>query len=198
MASANVPLLLPETLYHIYNRGNNREDIFKENRNYDYFMNLFARHVTPAADLYAYCLLPNHFHFLIKTKELPEGKSNTWYSKSFSNFFNAYAKAINKSYERTGSLFQERFRRKEISSERYFTEIVFYIHGNPQKHNIADDFRNFNHSSYHEYINDTHTYINKIPVLDWFGGIENFIKYHDGYRESLIEKKFFLEQFNDE
>ncbi len=54
--------LEPGKYYHIYNRGNNRENIFKEDRNYAYFLKLYVFHVGPIADTYAYCLLRNHFH----------------------------------------------------------------------------------------------------------------------------------------
>ena len=53
--------------YHIYNRGNNRENLFIERRNYPYFLKLYAKHIQPVAETYAYCLLPNHFHFAIRT-----------------------------------------------------------------------------------------------------------------------------------
>jgi hypothetical protein len=54
--------------YHIYNRGNNRENVFIEERNYPYFLKLYAKHVEPIADTYAYCLLRNHFHVLVRIK----------------------------------------------------------------------------------------------------------------------------------
>ena len=58
--------------YHIFNRGNNRENIFKEERNYGYFLQLYARHIADIADTYAYCLLRNHFHFLVRIKTVEE------------------------------------------------------------------------------------------------------------------------------
>ena len=58
--------------YHIYNRGVNRENLFVEERNYRYFLQLYARHVEPIAYTYAYCLLRNHFHFLVQIKDLTE------------------------------------------------------------------------------------------------------------------------------
>ena len=58
--------------YHIYNRGNNRENIFVENRNYRHFLKLYAKHITPVADTYAYCLLRNHYHFLVRIKGVAE------------------------------------------------------------------------------------------------------------------------------
>jgi REP element-mobilizing transposase RayT len=116
------------------------------------------------ADTLAYVLLGNHFHFLVRTKnesdlssvleikDLNIGDHSLLISRAFSNLFNAYSKSINKAYNRTGSLFQERFRRKEIESDSYFTEVIFYIHGNPQKHGLVDDFREYTYSSITKYL----------------------------------------------
>jgi REP element-mobilizing transposase RayT len=57
-----------DAVYHIYNRGNNGQALFIEDRNYHYFLQLYTRHVHPAVETYAYCLLPNHFHLLIRVK----------------------------------------------------------------------------------------------------------------------------------
>ena len=114
--------------YHIYNRGNNYESIFIEVKNYNYFLKQFKKHLLPITDLYTYCLIPNHFHLLIRVKTIDElmsfhsdiehlegiSKSHLFISRKFSNFFNAYSKAINKAYNRRGSLFQERFGRIKI------------------------------------------------------------------------------------
>jgi len=64
--------LLYDTYYHIYNRGNNRENIFVQERNYDYFMKLYEKHISPIADTFAYCLLRNHFHVSVRTKSEEE------------------------------------------------------------------------------------------------------------------------------
>ena len=109
------PPLESGMFYHIYNRGTNREDIFVQERNYRYFLQLYVKHIEPAAETYAYCLLKNHFHVLVRIKDAeaqnPKGLERPLGSIAFSNFFNAYAKAINKAYGRTGSLFQHPFGR---------------------------------------------------------------------------------------
>ena len=61
--------LLGDQYYHVYNRGNNREPLFRERRNYPYFLKLYAKYIEPVAETYAYCLLKNHFHLLIRTKD---------------------------------------------------------------------------------------------------------------------------------
>ena len=61
--------LEPGTYYHIYNRGVNRENIFREERNYAYFLRLYSKHITPVAETFAYCLLRNHFHLLVRVRE---------------------------------------------------------------------------------------------------------------------------------
>ncbi|MFC2086307.1 transposase [Bacteroidota bacterium] len=139
--------------YHIFNRGNNKENIFIEDENYNYLLKLIKKYLTETCIIYAYCLLPNHFHLLLKIKEmenLPDlfqnGKKKI--HQPISDMFNAYSKAINKKYKRTGSLFQKHMHRINIASEEYFRELILYIHLNPEKHGIFDDFCKYQYSSY--------------------------------------------------
>jgi REP element-mobilizing transposase RayT len=170
-----------ECFYHIYNRGNNKELIFKEHDNYIYFLKLLARYILPFADVYAYNLLNNHFHLLVKIKDLENIKAE----QGFSNLFNAYAKAFNKKYNRTGKLFEERFKRKKISDNYYLMEIIYYIHLNAQKHKLISDFRNYQYSFYNSILSLQKTRIQREEVLEWFGGREHFIKYHLDRKEEL-------------
>ncbi len=181
--------LQPSHYYHIYNRGNNREDLFREERNYRYFLQLYARHVLPIAVTFAYCLLRNHFHFLVRIREETSQVSETCevfpltprqISQHFSNFFNAYTKSINKAYGRTGSLFEERFGRIEVTTDAYFTHLIFYIHFNPQKHGFVDDFRDWHWSSYHTLQAAGDTQLNRAEVLNWFGDKARFDEFHRG------------------
>ena len=169
--------LLPGMYYHIYNRGNNRENIFVEEKNYSYFLKLYARHIGPIAETYAYCLLRNHFHFLIRIKETPRKPP----SRAFSNLFNAYARAFNKMYGRTGALFQRPFRRIQATTPAYLRHLVIYIHCNPRKHDFVDDFREWSFSSYNTFLSDRPTRLRRDTVLEWFGGRENFIARHLAY-----------------
>ena len=170
--------LQPGVVYHIYNRGINGEDIFREERNYAYFLTLYARHIEPVADTFAYCLLRNHFHLLLRIKETFEVSETSKVYQQFSNFFNAYAKSINKAFQRTGSLFQHPFGRIPVASDRYFMRLVYYIHFNPQKHGFVPDFRESPYSSYHTLLTDKPTRLKRDQVLDWFDGCNGFVEVH--------------------
>jgi putative transposase len=176
--------LQPGCYYHIYNRGNNKENIFQEPKNYHHFLSLWKKYIEPVALTFCYSLQPNHFHFLIYVKEnIVESKI----SKAFSNCFNAYAKSINKAYNRTGSLFQERFGRKVINDSKYFLEVIFYIHSNIQKHGLQTDFTNYPYSSYASLLSDKPTLLQREEVINGFGGRKEFITFHEGNRQIMME-----------
>jgi REP element-mobilizing transposase RayT len=205
--------LVPGMYYHIYNRGNNRENLFLEKRNYPYFLSLYARHIEPIADTYAYCLLRNHLHVSLRIKTEEEYLKQTSRvletrevlkpkifnpSQAFSNLFNAYAKAINKGYGRTGSLFEERFGRIPVTKDSYFTNLIFYIHYNPQKHGFVDDFRDWEWSSYHALVGTGQTKLKRDEVLNMFDGLRGFEEFHQGMVDEkkltkLIDEEFELE-----
>ena len=176
--------LLPDQYFHIYNRGNNGEDLFKEERNYYYFLQLIERHLLPVCDVLAYCLLKNHFHLLIRTKENQEEKKII---SAFSNLFNAYAKAINKAYNRTGSLFQDRFKRIIIEDENYLINLLIYIHLNPERHEMVEDFRNYKHSSFSHYLSSEPFLLEKEVILHLFGNKENLIAVHEAMRKAGLD-----------
>jgi REP element-mobilizing transposase RayT len=173
--------------FHIYNRGNNRENLFYEERNYDYFLKQYTKHIVPIAETFAYCLLKNHFHVLVRIKDeerldksprLVKSKPNL-VTNRFKNFFISYAKAINKAYGRTGALFQRPFGRREVTSDEYFARLVHYIHFNPQKHGFVENFRTYPYSSYPIILSGQPGIVERNKVLDWFGGAKAFIEYHN-------------------
>jgi len=183
MSSNPVPLQRG-VYYHIYNRGNNRQNIFYEERNYHYFLQLYTKYVFPIADTYAYCLLPNHFHILVRIKtEQEQGELNLPTiscepSQRFSNLFNAYSKTINNTYRRAGALFQRPFGRIPVTSDRYFTRLVVYIHRNPQRHGLVTNFRNWPFSSYHTLASAAPTHLRRDVLLEWFAGVEGMHTAH--------------------
>jgi putative transposase len=202
----NSSMLLPGNIYHIYNRANGFENLFREEKNYYFFLSKLKEHVCPVADVMAWNLLANHFHLMVKIKSaeeiLPKSDAilqaetftqdhlNLTVSKKFSNCFNAYTKAYNKTYERKGSLFQRSFKHKQVTHHKYFTQLVLYIHNNAAKHGFVSHFYDWPHSSWFHYPTDQ---INKPmigehqiiitpgiqhEVLSWFGNREAFLKAH--------------------
>ncbi|WP_300435800.1 hypothetical protein [Christiangramia sp.] len=172
--------------YHIFNRGINSENIFKNEENRHYFLRLYNKHLSLSVTSFAYCLLNNHFHIAIRVD-----KESKVVTQSFSNFFNAYAKAINKSQNRTGSLFEKNFRRISIDSEKYLKDLILYIHFNPQTH-FGIDYRKYSFSSYQSILLGKHTIINCEEVIAVFDSFQNFKKTHE-QQNLVLEEKFKLE-----
>ena len=172
--------------YHIYNRGINGETIFRNDENKNYFLRLLGKHLTGKSSLHAYCLMNNHFHFLL-TVDVEEDVI----TQSLSNLFNAYAKAFNKANSRTGSLFEKHFRRIHVNDEDYVRQLIVYIHLNP-KHHFNLDFENYKHSSYRAFLSDKETKLSRNESLKLFGDKDNFIFVHK-QRNDLLEDKYKLE-----
>jgi REP element-mobilizing transposase RayT len=195
---AQVEPLLHGQYYHLYNRGNNGEILFREERNYAYFLRLYAQYIEPVAETYAYCLMPNHFHLLVRIKDwqsskdcqscpLDDGRS-TKASRALANLCGTYTKAFNRVYQRTGSLFEKPFHRVLVDSDRYFTCLVAYIHRNPQEHSFVKDFRRWPHSSYWATLSAKPTRIQRDAVLAWFEGRAGFEMLHKNLIDpSVIE-----------
>lgn len=172
--------------YHIYNRGVNGQSIFPQKRNYQYFLKLYAKYLAPVAQTFAYSLLPNHYHFALRTLTKAEQRERKPFggqelivpSRAFNNMFIAYTKAVNKAVGRTGPLFERPFRRKQINSADYFQNLIVYIHQNPQKHGYVDDFRDWKYSSWGAYQVDSVSQLARQDVFDWFGGKTHLAQAH--------------------
>jgi hypothetical protein len=191
--------LFAEQFYHIYNRGINGTDIFIEEKNYAFFLNKYIQYIEPIAETYAYCLLKNHFHIMVRMRSVeeiiaavqpkvkakggtganvgevqnladveldPEILASKLISRRFGTFFNSYSQSINKVHGRTGSLFEEPFRRIPINSENYGCWLIYYIHANPQKHRFVEDFREYPHSSWRSFLSKGNTRIKRNEALE--------------------------------
>ena len=165
--------LHPHQVYHIYNRGNNRQQLFYEPENYPFFIEKTRKHISPNCDLLAFCLLPNHFHFLVHANEetiLPFDHSKgtnpvlqqnplvqmSKFSHGVQQLLSSYAKAINKRHKRKGSLFTQNTRSKMTSSPAHQMDYTLwcfiYIHNNPVAAGLVDSPEKWPFSSYREYL----------------------------------------------
>ncbi len=185
--------LEPDNFYHIYNRGIDGCQIFKETTNYEHFLSLYDKYISPIAETYAWVLMGNHFHLLVRIKSNPgnipnpEGFKNLRglkmtvekrITQQFSNLFNAYTKAFNKKYERTGSLFEHTFRRKQIDNNEYLRQVILYIHNNPVHHGFCEHPVEYPWSSYLTCISVKPTKLHREAVIGWFDSEANFKTKH--------------------
>lgn len=184
------PLLESGKYYHIYNRGNNGQNIFFDSGNYTFFLNKYNQYISPFCDTIAWVLLKNHFHILIYVKPFEEINiqqleyTTTEIPKKidvhlqFGHFFNSYAKAINKRYKRTGSLFEKNFERKEVPTLSYFKKLIHYIHFNPVKHGFSENIGEYSWSSYQSIISHKPTKLNRKFVIELFNNENQFKLFH--------------------
>jgi len=123
--------------YHIYNRGNNRQSIFFQPENYFYFLRNVKKYIVPLAKVAVYCLMPTHYHILLrvepKTSEFLENSEVSTISNAMMRLSVSYTKAINKRFSRVGSLFQGQFQAKPIETYSHLLNLCVYIHANPVK-----------------------------------------------------------------
>ena len=204
MADIRTTPIEADCFYHIYNRGINGEPIFKSERNYEFFLDKISEFLIPVCDVYAYCLMSNHFHLLVKIKSDPELSSlvkvqnldkatqtglnspQNIFSKQFARIFNSYSQAFNKENKRHGALIESPFKRKLISSEEYLINTIIYIHQNSQNHIITGDFTNYRFSSYQSILSNSKTLLKRNEVIELFDDRENFILSH----KKIIDLEF--------
>ena len=179
--------LEPDKYYHIFNRANGNEKIFRRPGNYEFFLLKYQKYIEPVAETFCYCLMPNHFHFLIKIRSpeeindlisSPSQNLGLYCSKQFSNLFSSYTQAFNKQQGRMGSLFMKNFKRKEVDSDKYFFQLVHYIHMNPVAAKMVEKPSGWEFSSYQKLISDHNTFLQREKILELFGGKENFVQVH--------------------
>src|ERR1700730_933820 len=198
MADYHIPLLA-DGIYHLVSRANGNEKIFIEERNYPFFIRKFKRHILPIADVFSYCLLPDHFHFLLRIKPIEiiqnyfgikkPGKdfvhdlASDFIMERFYNLLNSNTKYFNKTYDRKGALFIDYLIRVEIEDEIQFCSTASYIHKNPVHHEYCKSMNEWRWSSYND-----DSFILKEELISWFGGEDTYIKYHN----QAVDLKNFL------
>jgi len=181
--------LEPNCFYHIYNRGINKESIFKTDENMKFFLKRWKALISPYLDVAAFCLMPNHFHFLARVKPMTEEietsakkegtvraekflegqiSHNDFLEDQFKRLFQSYALAVNKQQQRTGSLLQKRFKRVSVIDEYKLWHLLAYIHHNPIHHRFRSRYEDWGFSSYSTYLSESPTLVIREEVLAWF------------------------------
>jgi len=187
-------------IYHIYNRGNNRQKIFFSDRNYLYFIEKMKRQIAPVCDILCWCLMPNHFHLLIHANSescspRPSfgGKPMPQLAFAIGKLLSSYTQAINKQNKRTGSLFQQKTKSKLLSFDNrfnlnehnnYLINVMHYCHQNPLKAGMVKKMEDWPYSSFLEYTdlgNENLNLCNKELLMNLTGySLKDF--YEDSYR----------------
>lgn len=194
-----------EHFYHVYNRGVEKRSIFEKSWDYNRLIKtiryyqfegpkpklskFLAGHLLKPVDeskkivdIISYCLMPNHFHFLVR--QLRDGGITEFVSK----LSNSYTKYYNTKHTRVGSLFQGQFKAVLIESDEQLLHVSRYIHLNPLVSNLTRDLNLYRWSSYSEYIDNNPGICNKEPIMSFFkssGDYEKFIADHADYGLAL-------------
>jgi putative transposase len=192
-------------VYHIYNRGVNKMPIFRTQANYQFFLKLYFERLGPLVDTYSWCLMKNHFHFMIRIKTRAEMVSQLSAiiepdrliglnpSKQFSNLFVSYALAFNKQEKRSGAVFERPFGRIQVESLKYFKDLVIYIHRNPIHHGIVTNLKDYEWTSFHNYFSVNPTGVQKDIVLSWFDSTIAFKNCHRKPQEFVNIEQYAID-----
>lgn len=201
--------------YHIYNRGAGRKKIFWGKEDYQRFLQKYWYYMHVTTETFAYCLLQNHFHFLIRVLTIEEQTTQfnnvrssyptgSFFGDHYPNtkpfnpsnqlrhLFNSHTRYVNTKIDRSGTLVEGTFKRKRIQDQQHLNHLVCYIHRNPIHHKITRKYSVYPYSSYNGYFSNHSSYLNRIPILEDFGGKLNFIDAHEEFKLNLGEE-FYLE-----
>ena len=168
-------------IYHIYNRGCNREPIFASRENSIYFLGRLRLYLTrDVASVLAYCLMPNHYHLLVHLKrdELQTAMHRVGVS---------YSKAFNVQQSRVGPLFQGPFQAILVDGDEYLLGLTRYIHRNPLKAGLVQRVEEWKFSSYPEYVGSRNGTIPTTDlILEMIGGRERYREFVETDEEGSL------------
>ena len=197
MPTKKKPLLQPGQYYHIYNRGNNRRNLFYDDQDYLRFLALIRKYISAAMTVYAYALLPDHFHLCLKVHPLdrlpplfidkPRAINN-----SVGHLQNAYAKYFLYRYRKTeiSGLFEHRFERKPITSKRQMISTTHYVNFNGHHHGYVSDPRDYLYTSLQELLCSTvESFVDREAVFKLFGDEDSF----RAATQQVLKKKLILD-----
>jgi len=176
------PEYLPGHFYHFYNRGARRISIFREEDNYLFVLRKMKEYCRSLALIpIAYCLMPNHYHFLIRQ----DGENRAGLLPQ--RVFNSYSKAYNKRYEHSGTLFEGNYRVTLVENEAHLLHLCRYIHANPVKHGLVIDLMEWPYSNYLEWVGERNgTLVDRDFVREHFVSPQSYQEFVLDY---LIERK---------
>jgi len=184
-----------DAFYHVFNRGINKQPIFISEPDYQFFLRkLNDLKNKYDHSLYAFCLMPNHFHISIQTRKVPISKIMASLGTSYSMYFN-------RNYEHFGPVFQNRFKSILIENDSYFLKLSQYIYLNPVKANLVKNPLDYKYSSIREALGKEQLHFLDGDIIRLIGETENSRKEYEKFiingisaDLSAIEKLFEKEE----
>lgn len=211
------PLYANDFFYHIYNRGVARQVIFNSNHDYLRMLKTFSFYLEnekqlrfskmdeqelnkilrvepqkPLVEILAYCLMPNHFHLILR--QIVDNGISTFMRRSL----DSYTRYYNVKNDRVGTIFQGRFKGVLVESDEYLFHLSRYVHLNPFVDNICKDPSSYNWSSYYDYLNNkNHRLCHPDFILKMIGSPQNyseFVEDYASYAQDLARMKNLLHE----
>ena len=179
MPRREIPFV-PDIYYHFYNRGNNRQAIFFEPENYLFFLRRFRKYLVPFVDVLVYCLMPTHYHILVRVKQqtsevLKTSDVSKQVSLAMQKFIISYTKAMNLRFSRVGALFQWQFQAKPIQTDSHLRNLCIYIHANPVKDGLVAALEDWIYSNYLKWLGQRKgTLVDPQFIQEHFGSPEEY------------------------
>ncbi len=210
------PVFVNDSIYHVYNRGVAKQPLFHDEHDYHQFLICLSYYLEstpegklsdakkshrleeilsepvqkPIVEILAYCLMPNHFHLVVR--QLADGGISTFMRRSL----NSYTRYYNTRYRRVGTMFQGTFRAVFVGSDEQLLHVTRYVHLNAPVAKLTDDPRSYLWSSYQTYVAATSSRLcDPSLVLEIAGGpavYESFTKDYLGYARDLAIVKDLL------
>ena len=185
-----------EQIYHLYTRVSGNENVFRNDKNYTFFLGKVEKYLLPVLEIHAYCLVPQRFSFLIsfrsqieifenlklEAEDMSEDRIHKFLMQPVSNLLNSYSKAYNKMYGRKGALFIDYIKREKIDDVELLKNVFRKIHQIPTENFSNIVCEEWKYSSYRSYIDDQKfSKINRELMMQYFSGKDEFISFHQKF-----------------
>jgi putative transposase len=179
--------------YHIYNRGVEKRDIFANDENYRFLLRRLREFLPDCpVTLIAYCLMPNHYHFLARAEE------DDGIGPFLQRLFNSYTQAFNRQEKRSGTLFESRAKSVLIDGNSYLFHIARYVHLNPVRAGLTQRPEDWAHSNYLEFIGLRRgTLAESAFVREQFGTPDEYRKFVEDAIPAEIERRLEKYKLDD-
>ena len=180
----------PGAVYHVMNRGSAYQKIFINNEDNELFLRTLSEtHSLWGIEVFAYCLMDNHYHILLRT---PEGKL----SRAMKHLNGLYTQRFNKNHGRDGALFRGRYKAILVDADAYLTSVVRYIHLNPVEAKCVKRPQDYRWSSHRLYLEDKNVpqWLKGQEVLNHFASLEEFQQFVLSGNERSINDFYGLDR----